>query len=97
MEPGGLECTAHGYDDGALYCSAHGRQLSTSLLGGGQAQTRSSTSIALPWILRELGKQHLLNKVTLLWESNPGPFPIQGIMLIEVVFVGLKKLNQKKL
>ena len=50
-----------------------------TLLGGGQAQTRSSTSIALPWILCELGKQHLLNKVTLLWESNPWPFPIQGI------------------
>ena len=35
--------------------------------------SQSSTSIASPWVLCKLG---LVDKVTLPWESSPGPFPI---------------------
>ena len=30
------------------------------------------------WIQCKLGKQYLLKKITLPWESNPGPTPIRG-------------------
>ena len=50
-----------------------------------------STSQALPWIQRKLGKQYLRNKVTLPWESNPGPTPIRGDIATIIVSVGLKK------
>ena len=40
--------------------------------------SRSSTSKALTWIQCKLGKQYLVKKFTLPWESNPGPTPIRG-------------------
>ena len=39
---------------------------------------QASTSRALTWIQCKLGKQYLLKKVTLPWESNPEPTPIRG-------------------
>ena len=36
------------------------------------------TSRALTWIQCKLGKQYLVKKFTLPWESNPGPTPIRG-------------------
>ena len=43
------------------------------------------------WIQYKLGKQYLLKKVTLPWESNPGPTPIRGDPATLVASVGLKK------
>merc|ERR1711994_667262 len=43
------------------------------------------------WIQYKLGKQDLLKKVTLPWESNPGPTPIRGDPATLVASVGLKK------
>ena len=40
--------------------------------------SQSSTSKALTWIRCKLGKQYLVKKFTLPWESNPGPTPIRG-------------------
>ena len=37
---------------------------------------QSRTSRALSWIQCKLGKQHLVKKVTLPWELNPGPHPV---------------------
>ena len=47
-----------------------------TILGGGQAQTQSFISIVLPWIQCKLGKQCLLNRVTLSYriESYPGSY-----------------------
>ena len=44
------------------------------------------------WIQYKLGKQYLLKKVTLPWESNPGPTPIRGDPATLVASVGLKKV-----
>ena len=43
------------------------------------------------WIQYKLEKQYLWNKVTLPWESNPGPTPIRGDLATIIVSVGLKK------
>ena len=43
------------------------------------------------WIQYKLGKQYLLKKITLPWESNPGPTPIRGDPATLVASVGLKK------
>ena len=40
--------------------------------------SQSSTSKALTWIRCKLGKQYLVKKFTLPWESNPGPFSNPG-------------------
>ena len=40
--------------------------------------SQSSTSKALTWIQCKLGKQYLVKKFTLPWESNPGPFSNPG-------------------
>ena len=53
--------------------------------------SQSFTSIVLPWIQCKLGKQYLLNKVTLPWESNPGPSPIRGVIVAIIVSVGFNK------
>ena len=45
------------------------------------------------WIQYKLGKQYLLKKITLPWESNPGPTPIRGDPATLVASVGLKKLE----
>ena len=45
------------------------------------------------WIQYKLGKQYLLKKVTLPWESNPGPTPIRGDPATLVASVGLKNLT----
>ena len=45
------------------------------------------------WIQCKLGKQYLWKKVTLPWESNPGPTPIRGDPATLVASVGLKKLE----
>ena len=37
------------------------------------------------WIQGKLGKQYLRNKVTLHWESNPGPTPILLLLLAQVL------------
>ena len=47
--------------------------------------------IMAQWIQYKLGKQYLWNKVTLPWESNPGPTPIRGDLATIIVSVGLKK------
>ena len=44
------------------------------------------------WIQCKLGKQYLLKKFTLTWESNPGPTPIRGDPATLVASVGLKNL-----
>ena len=49
-----------------------------------------STSRALTWIQRKLGKQYSVKKFTLPWESNPGPTPIRGELATLIVSVGLK-------
>ena len=54
--------------------------------------SQSSTSRALTWIQCKLGKQYLLKKFTLPWESNPGPTPIRGGPVTIIASVGLKKL-----
>ena len=55
--------------------------------------SQSSTSRALTWIQCKLGKQYLLKKFTLPWESNPGPTPNRGDLATLVASVGLKKLR----
>ena len=40
-----------------------------------------------------LGKQYLVKKFTLPWESNPGPTPIRGELATLIVSVGLKNLS----
>ena len=55
--------------------------------------SQSSTSKALTWIQCKLGKQYLVKKFTLPWESNPGPTPIRGDTATLVASVGLKKKN----
>ena len=40
----------------------------------------------------QLGKQYLVKKFTLPWESNPGPTPIRGGLATIQASVGLKKL-----
>ena len=52
---------------------------------------QTSTSRALTWIQRKLGKQYLVKKFTLPWESNPGPTPNRGDLATLVASVGLKK------
>ena len=54
--------------------------------------SQSSTSKALTWIQCKLGKQYLVKKFTLPWESNPGPTPIRGDTATLIASVGLKKL-----
>ena len=54
--------------------------------------SQSSTSRALAWIQRKLGKQYLVNKFTLPWQSSPGLTPIRGGLVILVASVGLKKM-----
>ena len=39
-----------------------------------------------------MGKQYLVKKCTLPWESNPGPTPIRGDTATLIASVGLKKL-----
>ena len=51
------------------------------------------TSRALTWIQCKLGKQYLVKKFTLPWESNPGPTPIRGELATLIVSVGLKNLS----
>ena len=53
--------------------------------------SQSSTSKALTWIQCKLGKQYLVKKFTLPWESNPGPTPIRGDTATLIASVGLKK------
>jgi len=53
--------------------------------------SQSSTSKALTWIQGKLGKQYLVKKFTLPWESNPGPTPIRGDTATLIASVGLKK------
>ena len=53
--------------------------------------SQSSTSRALSWIQSKLGKQYLWNKVTLPWESNPGPTPIRGD-LVTIILIGVDNL-----
>ena len=53
---------------------------------------QTSTSRALTWIQCKLGKQYLVKKCTLPWESNPGPTPIRGDTATLIASVGLKKL-----
>ena len=43
------------------------------------------------WIQYKLGMQYLWNKVTLPWESIPGPTPVRGDLATIIVSVGLKK------
>ena len=52
---------------------------------------QTSTSRALTWIQCKLGKQYLVKKCTLPWESNPGPTPIRGDTATLVASVGFKK------
>ena len=52
---------------------------------------QTSTSRALTWIQCKLGKQYLVKKCTLPWESNPGPTPIRGDTATLIASVGLKK------
>ena len=54
--------------------------------------SQSSTSKALTWIQCKLGKQYLVKKFTLPWESNPGPTPIRGDTATLIASVGLKKI-----
>ena len=51
---------------------------------------QSSTSRALTWIQCKLGKQYLVKKFILPWESNPGPTPIWGGPASILASVGLK-------
>ena len=44
------------------------------------------------WIQYKLGKQYLLKKIKLPWESNPGPIPIRGDPATIIASVGLKKM-----
>ena len=53
--------------------------------------SQSPTSRALTWIQCKLGKQYLVKKFTLPWESNPGPTPIRGDTATLIASVGLKK------
>ena len=55
--------------------------------------SQSSTSKALTWIQCKLGKQYLVKKFTLPWESNPGPTPIRGDTATLIASVGLKKID----
>ena len=55
--------------------------------------SQSSTSKALTWIQCKLGKQYLVKKFTLPWESNPGPTPIRGDTAPLIASVGFKKNN----
>ena len=57
--------------------------------------SQSSTSKALTWIQCKLGKQYLVKKFTLPWESNPGPTPIRGDTATLIASVGLKKNSAK--
>ena len=52
--------------------------------------SQSSTSKVLTWIQCKLGKQYLVKKVTLPWESNPGPTPIRGGT---ATLIALKQMN----
>ena len=52
---------------------------------------QTSTSRALTWIQCKLGKQYLVKKCTLPWESNPGPTPVRGDPATLIASVGLKK------
>ena len=40
------------------------------------------------WIQCKLGKQYFLKKITLPWESNPGPTPIRGGTITIIASVG---------
>ena len=42
------------------------------------------------WIQYKLGKQYLVKKITLPWESNPGPTPIRGGPVTIIASAGLK-------
>ena len=53
--------------------------------------SESSTSKPLTWIQSKLGKQYLVKKFTLPWESNPGPTPFRGDTATLIASVGLKK------
>ena len=44
------------------------------------------------WIQYKLGKQYLIKKFTLPWESNPGPTPIRGGTATLIASVGLKNI-----
>ena len=55
---------------------------------------QSSTSGALTRVQCKLGKQYLRNKVTLHWESNPGPTPTRGdIVSIKVSVLGEQNIS----
>ena len=45
---------------------------------GGWVMAESLHLVMDQWIQYKLGKQYLLKKITLPWESNPGPIPIRG-------------------
>ena len=67
-----------------------------AFLGGEQAWSpgpgpQSSTTRTLAWIQCKLGRQYLVKKFTLPWESNPGPTPNRGDLATLVASVGLKK------
>ena len=60
---------------------------------GGRVLAESLHLVMDQWIQYKLGKQYLLKKITLPWESNPGPTPIRGDPATLVASVGLKNAN----
>ena len=58
---------------------------------GGRVLAESLHLVMDQWIQYKLGKQYLLKKITLPWESNPGPTPNRGDSATLVASVGLKK------
>ena len=66
-----------------------------ALLDVSRPGLQPSTSRALSWIQCKLGKQYLVKKFTLPWESNPGPTPIRGGLATILVYIWVKKLNIK--